>query len=185
MKNAKLGVLPAPHILPVWLQADLRSDHAGEAGAIWIYKGILQLTKDADIQAFAREHLEQERQHFLLFDQWLPECLKSRILLLWQFCGWLLGCTIALMGRQAVYITIDAVERFVVLHYDEQIARLQSHQDFAEITLILQQFQHDEQRHRQEASSNCTVDTDHWAVKIWQQLIGGGSVLAVYFARRL
>ncbi len=185
MKNAKVGLLPDPHTLPLWLQADLRSDHAGEAGAVWIYKGILQVTDDAEIKAFAREHLKQERQHFTLFDHWLPERLKSRILLLWQFCGWLLGCTIAFMGRQSVYITIEAVERFVVMHYNEQIERLQHHQHFPEITLILQEFQHDEERHRHDAFSKSTLGHGRWAVKIWQQIIGYGSAIAVFLARRL
>ena len=34
------------------------SDHAGEAGAVMIYRGILKLTKDPEIAEFAKNHLE-------------------------------------------------------------------------------------------------------------------------------
>ncbi len=35
---------------PRWLESDLRSDHAGETGAVWIYKGILSFAGDQDIR---------------------------------------------------------------------------------------------------------------------------------------
>ena len=41
---------------PQWLIADLRSDHAGETGAIWIYKGILLTTSEEALKGFATDH---------------------------------------------------------------------------------------------------------------------------------
>ena len=32
--------------LPAWLEAELRSDHAGETGAVLIYRGILAFSRD-------------------------------------------------------------------------------------------------------------------------------------------
>ena len=54
------------------LVRDLRSDHAGETGAVWIYKGILAVSSDAELREFAREHLATERRHLHFFDAWLP-----------------------------------------------------------------------------------------------------------------
>jgi len=38
------------HSLPEWLIADLRSDHAGEMGAVMIYRGILAVSRDAGVR---------------------------------------------------------------------------------------------------------------------------------------
>ena len=43
------------------LLEDLRSDHAGEAGAVMIYKGILAITKDQELKSFALAHLHKDR----------------------------------------------------------------------------------------------------------------------------
>lgn len=42
-------------LLPASLVADLRSDHAGETGAVVIYRGILAVTRDAGF-AVRRSH---------------------------------------------------------------------------------------------------------------------------------
>ena len=39
--------------LPAWLLGELRSDQAGETGAVAIYRGILWVSKDASIRRFA------------------------------------------------------------------------------------------------------------------------------------
>ena len=50
-------------IYPSWLTRELRSDHAGETGAIWIYKGILGFSVNNKVRIFARRHLETELKH--------------------------------------------------------------------------------------------------------------------------
>ena len=52
--NLRVGVV-AP--LPAALLADLRTDHAGESGAVMIYRGILAVTRDAGLRHFAQAHL--------------------------------------------------------------------------------------------------------------------------------
>ena len=34
-----------PDDIPAWLRRDLRSDHAGESGAVEIYRGILAVSR--------------------------------------------------------------------------------------------------------------------------------------------
>ena len=48
---------------PQWLVADLRSDHAGETGAVWIYHGILSTTNEDAVKEFAQDHLATELHH--------------------------------------------------------------------------------------------------------------------------
>ena len=40
------------------LESFLRSDHAGEVGAVYIYKGILSIAKDPALVEFSKRHLE-------------------------------------------------------------------------------------------------------------------------------
>ncbi len=49
--------------LPAWLLGELRSDQAGETGAVAIYRGILWVSKDASIRRFAEHHLLTEQDH--------------------------------------------------------------------------------------------------------------------------
>ena len=53
------------------LAGEMRSNHAGETGAVWIYKGILALSFDAEIRSFAEHHLATEQEHLAFFEGWL------------------------------------------------------------------------------------------------------------------
>lgn len=99
---------------------EMRSDHAGETGAIFIYKGITAVARwrqDAELLAFAKEHGDTESEHLQLLEAWLPAYRPSRLLVPWCIAGWLTGALPALFGRRAVYRTIAAVETFVDVHY--------------------------------------------------------------------
>ena len=45
------------------LKGFLRSDHAGEVGAVYIYKGILKIAKDPELVNFSKRHLVTEESH--------------------------------------------------------------------------------------------------------------------------
>ena len=105
---------------PNWLIADLRSDHAGELGAVMIYTGILAVSRDQAVRTFAQEHLATEREHLQIMDSLLPSNLRSKAQLPWRVAGWLIGALPALMGEQWVFATIEVVETFVAEHYAAQ-----------------------------------------------------------------
>ena len=44
------------------LAGDLRSDQAGETGAVWIYRGLLAVSRDAGVREFAQRHLVTEKK---------------------------------------------------------------------------------------------------------------------------
>jgi ubiquinone biosynthesis monooxygenase Coq7 len=98
------------------LIGDLRSDHAGETSAVAIYLGILAVSRDPKIRAFAQEHLATEREHIARMEALLRPGQRSVLLPLWRVAGWLTGFLPALAGPRAVYATIDAVETFVDHH---------------------------------------------------------------------
>ena len=63
---------------PKWLERELRSDHAGETGAVSIYRGVLAVSKDVVVRDFARRHLETEAVHLALMEEILPPAHRSR-----------------------------------------------------------------------------------------------------------
>lgn len=85
-----------PAGLPAGLVADLRSDQAGETGAVWIYRGVLAVSRDPALRAFAQRHLATERRHLGLIEACLPAADHSRLLPLWRLAGWLTGALPAL-----------------------------------------------------------------------------------------
>ena len=62
----------------------LRSDHAGETGAVWIYKGASLAFWSKNIRKMALEHGETEKQHLVVMNHLLPDKEKSRLIFLWS-----------------------------------------------------------------------------------------------------
>ena len=166
------------------LVGDLRSDHAGETGAVAIYLGILAVSRDPQIRHFARAHLATEREHLARLDALLPLNQRSVLLPLWRVAGWLTGSVPALFGPSAVYATIDAVETFVDRHYEEQVRKLPDHGPGGALRALLIACQADEVEHRDEARAAGAAATGR-LTQTWQWLVGTGSALAVMAARRV
>ena len=167
---------------PKWLIADLRTDHAGETGAVEIYRGILALTRDEDLIAFARQHMQTELSHLREISGLLPPSQRSRLLRLWKMLGWLTGAMAALLGRNATFSTIEAVETFVDRHYQDQIDRLRLEDSQPAIMELLDRLRRDEVEHRNDAMRRRTSEPA-LLVKAWTWLVDGGSRVAVYLAR--
>ena len=81
-----------------WLTGELRSDHAGEAGAVMIYRGILAGSRNSDIRQFAASHGVTEQGHLDLLETLLPPRQRSILLPIWRIAGWLTGFLPALVG---------------------------------------------------------------------------------------
>lgn len=170
--------------LPRWLERDLRSDHAGEAGAVQIYRGILAVARDESVRDFARHHLRTERSHLERIESLLPVPKRSRLLPLWRIAGFLTGFVPAVLGPRAVYATIDAVESFVDHHYQSQIDRLSQDGIYPEVRRLLEDCRLDEVDHRDDARNRLRAP-DGLLVRLWRRLVSGGSAAAVVLARRV
>jgi demethoxyubiquinone hydroxylase (CLK1/Coq7/Cat5 family) len=175
---------PVRGALPAWLVRDLRSDHAGETGALAIYRGILAVSRDEETCRFAAAHLETEREHLRLLETVLPRRERSRLLWLWRWAGCLTGAIPALLGPRCVFATIAAVETFVDRHYAAQIHRLGGEASHAELKALLERCRQDEARHRDEARQALGRPAGPIAT-VWGWLVGAGSAAAVGLARRL
>lgn len=157
--------------------AELRSDHAGETGAVCIYKGILAVSQSTELRAFAESHLRAEQIHLAALDRLLPQHLRSKCLPLWRVAGWGLGAFAALLGPHFTYATIRAVETFVVEHYQQQLDLFPQ-----PLRTLLEQFCDDEAQHRNEAQAAMHARPRYPA---WHWIVSTGSAVAVQLARRL
>ena len=89
----------------------------------------------------------------------------------------MLGAIPALFGRNAVYVTIDAVETFVVQHYEEQLNLMPSG-----LRVVLERFMHEEDDHRDEAAVKSHSRNQ---LRWWRKIVSAGSALGVRVSRRL
>ncbi len=172
--------------LTVHMERELRSDHAGETGAVWIYRGIAAVARwrrDAALLAFATRHGDTEVEHLRLVEAWLPPHRRSRLLGPWRLAGWLTGALPALAGPRAVHATIASVETFVDRHYQQQIDHLHAHDGPAGLLPLLERCQADERHHRDEAAA-LAGPRPRGLLRGWCALVGSGSAAAVVVARR-
>jgi len=169
--------------LPAHVVADLRTDHAGETGAICIYHGVLRFSKDPELRDFAKRHLATESHHLLQIEAWLSRQDRSVLLPVWRVAGWLTGSLPALLGPRAVYATIEAVEQFVDHHYEEQVRSLQDQPALQPLRQTLLACQGDEVAHRDEAAAARGPQRLGAGLRLWCGLIGLGSRSAVLVSR--
>lgn len=136
---------------PSYLIPFLRTNHAGETGAVCIYKAILLISKDIEVVNFAEKHLKTETEHLLLIERILEKRHRSKLILLWKVAGSLTGFIPSLFGKKTIFATIYFVESFVENHYQEQINMLDSSQKNRQIKNLLITLQNDEISHKEEA----------------------------------
>lgn len=160
----------------------LRSDHAGETGAVFIYRGVLSVTRDDAVLCFARQHLVTERRHLALMDQLVPPQRRSRLLPVWKVAGWMTGALPALFGPTAVFRTIQAVETFVDEHYSRQIEALIEQPRYRQLRELLEDCRRDEVAHRDDAANR--LPEARWVGRVWSRMVGQGSRLGVALASR-
>lgn len=169
---------------PRWLERALRSDHAGETGAVAIYQGILAVTRDAELREFASQHMNTESRHRAVMEALVAPERRSKLLPLWRAAGFVTGALPAVLGPRAVYATIDAVETFVDGHYREQIDALDGDPRWVSLRDTLEACRLDEIIHRDEARQNLAGEYGT-ALRLWSAMINVGSKVGVAIASRI
>lgn len=146
---------PGPGAAQGRLSEILRVDHAGELGAVHIYRGQRAVLRGSARQGRLAADLSDqeaaEARHLSRFEALLAERQVRPTLLapLWRAAGLTLGVGTALMGEKAVHACTEAVESVIEEHYAGQVAELEA-SDPA-LAAELSGFRDDELSHRDEA----------------------------------
>lgn len=130
----------------------IRVDHAGEFGAVQIYRGQRAVFEHAaDKQHTARliaEMEEGEQEHLQTFDRLIAERGVRPTLMapVWRVAGFGLGAVTALMGERAAHACTEAVEEVIEEHYANQSAVLDGVDE--DLKDIVDRFREDELAHK-------------------------------------
>lgn len=127
----------------------LRVNHGGESGAIRIYQAQILMAgvRCPELLPFLKEALAHEREHQAAFLRLMPgrAAKPCRITGIWAVGGAALGAFTGVLGRRAVLICTEAVERTVHRHLDDQIAWLDGRDP--EMAETIRRIQQEEARH--------------------------------------
>ena len=142
------------------------------------------MSRDPAIRQFASEHLQTERRLLAFFDEFLPSTAKTRLTSVWRVAGFLTGALPALIGPRAVFLTIESVEEFVDKHYAGQIDALAADLRLHALQGKLDEFRCEEVHHMRDAGRRVGTRI-HPIGQAWRRLVGAGSNLGVFLARRI
>jgi len=130
----------------------IRVDHAGEYGAVQIYRGqravFDRLPHKSRIAAQLAEMERDEAHHLQAFDRLIAErgVRPTALAPIWSAAGFTLGAVTALMGEKAAHAATVAVEEVIADHYAAQIAEArQTDPEFAD---MITRFRDEEVAHR-------------------------------------
>lgn len=146
----------------------LRVDHAGEYGAVAIYKGQQAVFgKNARTRKIARQLKEMEadeQAHLDAFDQMLAERQVRPTLMapIWNSAGFGLGVVTALMGEKAAHACTEAVENVIEGHYASQVDELKDSEP--ELAATFEKFRQEEIAHRDLAVEEGARDAPGYSI---------------------
>jgi 3-demethoxyubiquinol 3-hydroxylase len=133
----------------------IRVDHAGEYGAVQIYRGQRAVFDRIDSKGHTARLLaemeEGEQEHLKTFDRMIAERGVRPTLMapVWRVAGFGLGAVTALMGEKAAHACTEAVEEVIEEHYGDQSEKLRGVD--AELKHVVDKFRADEIAHKETA----------------------------------
>ncbi|MBB4290105.1 ubiquinone biosynthesis monooxygenase Coq7 [Rhizobium leguminosarum] len=136
----------------------LKVNHAGEFGAIRIYRAQIWMARRLfpDIVPALCDMRNDEIEHCRLFRDAMPSrhAKPCRVMAFWSLGGYLLGFLTALGGRNMVWICTEAVESTVHRHLEDQLASLDTRDP--QLHGLIASIQEEELAHLSEAEKNQT-----------------------------
>lgn len=137
------------------LEEIIRVDHAGEYGAVQIYRGqravFDRTASKTRASAIIAEMEHGEAQHLETFDRLIRErnVRPTALAPLWRLAGFSLGAATALLGEKAAHACTAAVEEVIQDHYSQQAEELAESDPELKETIV--RFRDDEMGHRETA----------------------------------
>ena len=166
----------------------LRVDHAGEYGAVAIYRGQLAVFERQHgkerIVGQLKEMAAQEQDHLDAFDRMLnagsvrPTALSP----VWNAAGFALGVGTALLGEKAAHACTEAVETVIEEHYGDQVTELREAGEDA-LADTMAKFQEEEVAHKELAASEGAAEAP--AYPLLSALIRTGCRVAIRISEKI
>lgn len=150
------------------LEEMIRVDHAGEFGAVQIYRGQQAVFSRIEGKAHAARIIAEmeagEQEHLKTFDRMIAERGVRPTLMapVWRVAGFGLGAVTALMGEKAAHACTEAVEEVIEKHYASQSEALDGVD--GELQHIVDRFRADEIGHKQTAIEQGAHDAPGYGV---------------------
>ena len=165
----------------------LRVDHAGEYGAVAIYRGQQAIFRALPQKAETAEKIAEmeagEEEHLETFDRLLCErdVRPSLLTPLWNVAGFGLGAATALMGEKAAMACTSAVEDVIEKHYADQIDELPESESALADTI--RRFREEEIEHKKTADATGAEDAPGY--QLLSAVIGAGCRVAIRIAEKV
>ena len=166
----------------------LRVDHAGEYGAVAIYKGQLAVFERQHgkerIVGQLKEMAAEEQDHLDAFDRMLaaghvrPTVMSP----LWNAAGYALGVGTALLGEKAAHACTEAVETVIEEHYGDQVVELRDAGE-DELAAKMAKFQEEEVAHKDLAAAEGAAEAPGYP--ILSAVIRTGCRLAIRISEKV
>lgn len=147
--------MPGENVRARELAEMIHVDHAGEYGAVQIYRGQRAVFGRSDSKAHAASLIAEmeagEQEHLKTFDRLIAERgVRPTIMApIWRVAGFGLGAVTALMGEKAAHACTEAVEEVIEEHYGRQSERLAGVD--AELKHVVDKFREEEIAHKETA----------------------------------
>lgn len=176
-------------VLPAARRAEmLRVDHAGEYGAVAIYRGQLAVFRRQPGRERIVGQLEtmaaEEQSHLDAFDRMLtaghvrPTALSP----VWNAAGFALGAATALLGEKAAHACTEAVESVIEEHYGDQVAELETAGE-PELAATFAKFRDEEVAHKDLAAAEGAKDAPGYP--LLSAVIRAGCRLAIRVSEKV
>jgi len=146
----------------------IRVDHAGEYGAVQIYRGQLAVFKSIGAKSHATRLIAEmeagEQEHLKVFDRLIAErnVRPTAMAPVWRVAGFGLGAVTALLGESAAHACTEAVEEVIEEHYQRQSDRLGGAD--SELKATIDKFRADEIAHKETAIEQGARDAPGYSV---------------------
>jgi ubiquinone biosynthesis monooxygenase Coq7 len=165
----------------------LRVDHAGEVGAVAIYRGqrtVLDAARGkARISGQLAEMESHEAVHLSRFDQLIAQhrVRPTALAPVWRLAGFALGAGTALLGEKAAHACTEAVETAIEQHYAGQVEELAELEP--ELAAELARFRDEEIAHRDLARQEGAREAPGY--RLLSAVIGAGCRAAIKISEKI
>jgi ubiquinone biosynthesis monooxygenase Coq7 len=187
MTEKPISPRPGAGALGVRLAEILRVDHAGELGAVAIYRGQRAVLGEAAGAERICGQLAQmeahEAEHLTRFEALLAarRVRPTALAPVWRLAGFALGAGTALLGHKAAHACTEAVETAIEQHYAAQMQELEGVEP--ELAAELARFREEEIAHRDLAVEEGAREAPGY--RLLSAVIGAGCRAAIRISEKV